>query len=345
MAFNGRFLLHIAHFAAQQGADFQALLALSGRSLGELSEESCTVSDSVYNAVIEQAIAQTGDPFFGLHLGESQNLSAAGLVLQISQSCETVKQALAYCCQFSNLGCSALPLALVEEKHYYKLTLSPNEWWQQQSPIAVRQTTDGFLAFSLREFHSLTRRRYRPIAIQVSWPAPADLSEYQRVFDCPLDFNQPEIAVWLRKEHVEEKVITSDHRLLRILVAHAEEKSAQLKAQQGFAAVVRQAIVNLLSPEFPSIEQVAGHLNTSLRTLQRRLQDENYTYKLLIDELRQEFALSYLKRSDLSISEIAYLLNYADNSAFTRSFKRWTGKTPNVYREEVMLLSSGQLRF
>ncbi|NRA12289.1 MAG: helix-turn-helix transcriptional regulator [Crocinitomicaceae bacterium] len=87
-----------------------------------------------------------------------------------------------------------------------------------------------------------------------------------------------------------------------------------------------------LKPELPTVDKVSSHLNISSRTLQRKLKEEGNTYKDLIDELKLDFAISYLNQPELNILEITYLLNYADASAFNRSFKRWTGKTPSEHR-------------
>lgn len=332
MAFNGRFVMNIAQFAANLGGNMRELISLSGKSEQELCEEACVLDNSIYNAVIERALKTTGDPFFGLHAGENLNLAAAGLVGQLTQTSKTVKQALELCCEFANLGCSALPMGLIEEKEHYKVTLSPNELWQSQSPQAVQHTAEGVIAFTIKEFHSLTRMQHNPLSIYLPWPKPDNASEYERVYGCLTHFNKNEIAILLKKEHVEDKVITADYALLRILIAHAEEKSSLLNHELGFASLVKQSVLKLVKPEFPTIEQVSAHLNISARTLQRRLKEDGMTYKMLVDDLRKEFAMRYLKNHDLTISEIAYLLSYADNSAFTRSFKRWAGITPKEYR-------------
>ena len=166
------------------------------------------------------------------------------------------------------------------------------------------------------------------------WSQVGNGAEYQRVYGCPVFFNKGEIALLLLKEDVEDKVFSADYALLRILVAHAEAKSTSMAQQKGFASIVKQSMVKLVKPEFPSIEMVAGHLNMSLRTMQRRLKEEGLTYKSLLDELRKEFAITYLSRADLSISDIAYLLSYSELSTFTRSFKRWTGMSPKAYRSK-----------
>jgi len=322
----------MAYFAAQQGADFKALLDVSGHREEDLGKEHYQVSDDAYNRMVEEAVAQTGDSCFGLHFGESQSLSAAGLIIQITQTSETVKQALEFCCQFANLGCSVLPMTLLEESEYYKVSLKPDPLWEQNSAVALRHTVDGVLAFTLREFHSLTHQKKRPLAIHLPFSIPERLAEYQRVYACPLIYGKTEIAILFRKEHIEAKVVTADYSLLKILVAHAQERSVQLQENRGFSVSVKQAVLNLMQPSFPPLNQVANHLNLSARTLQRRLKEEQLTYKLLVDDLRQDFALSYLKRAELSIGEVAYLLGYGDNSAFTRSFKRWMGCSPQEYR-------------
>ena len=63
------------------------------------------------------------------------------------------------------------------------------------------------------------------------------------------------------------------------------------------------------------------------------LNTEKVTYKAALDELRKQFALDYLKNKELSVKEIAYLLDYVEPSSFIRSFKRWMGKSPKVFRE------------
>ena len=332
MTFSARFVLSIIRFAGVQGANAKKLLELTGYSMEALCDEALRVDSEVYNQVLEQAIAATGDDCFGLHSGEYLNLSAAGLIGQITQTSATVKEALEYCCEFAQLGCRALPMALKEEEQYFRLLIKPDTIWLQQSELSVRHTIDGVLAFTIREFHTLTFQKYYPVAINYAFGQPKNTDEYERVFQCPFRFNQKETSILFDKNTINQPVVTSDYQLLRILVEHAEEKIAIIENEEGFAHLVKQSMINLIKPEFPTIDQVAGNLNISVRTLQRRLKEEGVTFKEILESLRRDFAISYLRKSELSINEIAYLLSYADASAFIRSFKRWTGKTPQVYR-------------
>jgi AraC-like DNA-binding protein len=222
---------------------------------------------------------------------------------------------------------------LIEEENYYKLSMNPDPIWRADSELAVKQTVDGTLVFTINEFHELTRKKHFPIRIHLPFKQPKSITEYERLLNCPIHFEQNEIAMFFKKEHIEEKVITSDYNLLRILVAHAQERISKINQTTGFSEQVKASVANLIKPEFPSIEQVARHLNVSVRTLQRRLSEEQHTFKEIIDGLRKDFAFSYLKKAELSINEIAYLLNYNDASSFIRSFKKWTDKTPNEFRK------------
>ena len=334
MPFNGRFVSSFIQFASARGARPNDLLVLSGHDFETLQAEATQISTAAYGHILEQAVAQTDDNYLGLHFGEFMNMAAAGIVAQITMTSETVKQGLEYACEFAQLACSALPMQLTEAAAAYRLSMVPDPVWLKQSPSSVRHTIDGTLVFTLNEYFELTRKRHYPIEVHLTIPRPADPSEYHRVLNCPVLFNQPETALYFRKEHIEQKILTSDYRLLRILVAHAEERIAAMNQQQGFYDTVRQSVAHLVKPEFPTIEQVAQHLNISVRTLQRKLSEEGHTFKQIIESLREDFALSYLKRPELSINEIAYLLNYGDASAFIRSFKRWKGMTPNQYRSQ-----------
>ncbi|MBL4623972.1 MAG: AraC family transcriptional regulator ligand-binding domain-containing protein [Flavobacteriales bacterium] len=332
MGFSGRFVMNMAQVAGSNGADMSELIQLSGAAPEQLCREDFFVEVEQYNAVVEAAVAQTKDAYFGLHAAENLNVSAAGLIAQITQTCETVKQALDYCCEFASLGCSALPMSLELVNGEYKLTLIPDPLWANKSAIALRHTAEGVLAFTVKEFQTLTRNAHYPILVHLPWEATKSTKEFTRVFGCATRFNQDEIAMFFKKEHVESKVVTSDFELLRVLVAHATQKVAQLANTSSFREVVKRSIVNLIKPEFPTINDVASHLNLSVRTLQRRLSEDGISFKSLLEQFKLEYAIDYLNNPVLTVSEIAYLLGYSNASTFIRAFKKQTGKTPKEHQ-------------
>jgi AraC-like DNA-binding protein len=73
---------------------------------------------------------------------------------------------------------------------------------------------------------------------------------------------------------------------------------------------------------------MARALNLSQRSLQRKLSERGTTFRQVVDDTRKQLAEQYLKDSMLSVSEIAYLLGFAEVSSFSRAFRRWTGQAP-----------------
>ena len=85
------------------------------------------------------------------------------------------------------------------------------------------------------------------------------------------------------------------------------------------------------------LDQLASEtLYINVRSLQRKLQAEGTTFKAVLNEVRLELADKYIRDQSLSLSEIAFLLGFAEISSFSRAFKRWTGASPSAYREDTV---------
>lgn len=85
------------------------------------------------------------------------------------------------------------------------------------------------------------------------------------------------------------------------------------------------------------IDQIARRLHVSERTLRRQLEAESTSFRSVLDEIRDLLAREYLVKTELTIAEIAHLLDYAETVSFRRAFVRWNGVTPNRYRQEEMI--------
>ena len=97
----------------------------------------------------------------------------------------------------------------------------------------------------------------------------------------------------------------------------------------------RRAIVPLIQSKDLSLSGVAEKLAMQPRTLNRRLAPEGASFQGEVERLRYEFSRQLLANTDLPISQIAYALGYSAISAFSRSFRRWSGTTPGEWREKL----------
>jgi len=74
-------------------------------------------------------------------------------------------------------------------------------------------------------------------------------------------------------------------------------------------------------------------------TLRRKLKEEGTSFQALLDNMRKELALGYMRDTQMNFGEIAYVLGFSTPGAFQRAFKRWTGETPGDYRRRIGLSS------
>ncbi len=79
-------------------------------------------------------------------------------------------------------------------------------------------------------------------------------------------------------------------------------------------------------------EEVARHLHLSTRSLHRHLRDEGASLQALKDEVRRARAVELLSRTERPVKQVANAVGVADEKAFSRAFKGWTGETPRAYR-------------
>lgn len=114
-----------------------------------------------------------------------------------------------------------------------------------------------------------------------------------------------------------------------------KRRLSELDIDDTYAARVRSALIELLPAGEGSIDDVSSKLGCSTRTLQRKLKEEDTTFQKQLNHTRELLARHYLKNSDISSDDIAYLLGYQDLNSFVRAFHIWTGMTISEYKKKT----------
>lgn len=127
-------------------------------------------------------------------------------------------------------------------------------------------------------------------------------------------------------------VLPSVRVILAVLEDHARRLVDELPPDDDLVGRVRAAIAEELTGGEPTTARIARRVAMSERTLQRRLHEHGRTVVELVDETRAAVAKAYLRDRAMSLAEIAFLLRFSDQSAFTRAFRRWTGQPPGAWR-------------
>jgi AraC-like DNA-binding protein len=108
----------------------------------------------------------------------------------------------------------------------------------------------------------------------------------------------------------------------------------ELQRRAGVVGSVRHLLLTRLMRGM-SLEDVAGELGMSVRTLRRRLTDRGTSYRQIVDDLRREMAIKYLRDTDMTVEDVAFTLGFNDAASFRRAFRRWTSATPQRFRQTV----------
>jgi AraC-like DNA-binding protein len=182
------------------------------------------------------------------------------------------------------------------------------------------------MMFTIHELDGLILRRIVPM--KVTYPYQTKLaSEYNRALRQVPVKDELEMSITLDGEYWNLPILTANYELQRMFLEKVSA-SPQLNVPRSFQASVLDYLMKNAYLGICSLEEVAANFNMTARSLQRRLRDESATYQQLADAVRKTLALHYLQSGKYQIKEISHILGYNELSAFSRAFKRWTGKTP-----------------
>lgn len=179
--------------------------------------------------------------------------------------------------------------------------------------------------------------------VRFAFPPPADAGEHQRTFGVMPRFGQRAAALVFTRGDWQRATVMTDPGLFQLLGAHAGRLAREQDSSGGLVDRARDNLTAARPGRAPTLASTAAALSVSRRTLQRRLAGAGTTFAALLAEVRRARAETCLRALDVSIAEVSWLLGFSEQSAFTRAFHRWTGRSPSRYREQAAA-RDGRLR-
>jgi AraC-like DNA-binding protein len=169
-------------------------------------------------------------------------------------------------------------------------------------------------------------------AVHVTHPAPPYRAEYERVMGAPVTFGAGWNAVQLDESWLTHRIAVQPRYAFGILSEHADALLARLEASKTVRGRIEALLLPILHTGEVGMESIAAKMGVSRQTLFRQLKAEDATFEAVLDDLRRQMALRYLSAQKVSVNETAYLVGFSEPAAFSRAFKRWTGKSPREVR-------------
>jgi len=315
--------------AVTKGASQTQLLHRSGIEESSLEDIENRIPLENYILLVETAKEVCQEPAIALHFGEMPVMSEMSIVYLICRSVRTVQEAFEQINRYSQLALDADGLGTSQG---YKITHDEQGAWIELTQDAYKkypQLTESGLARIISGATKFFQGKPFALAVHVTHDAGDYLEEYQRIFNTPITFNSHRNAILVDANFLSYEISPASDYVFGVLSKHADEMLIKLRKSKSIRGQVENSLLPILHTGGVDMSVVAERLNMSQQTLYRKLKAEGVNYEQIVDELKRDMALHYLKGEQVTIKETAYLLGFSEPSAFSRAFKRWTGSSPS----------------
>lgn len=322
----------LVKLAVAKGVDAKALAARGGVSLADLEDQDKRVAMPNYVALMRAAKEMTGDPALALHYGEAVDLSELSITGLIANASETMGDAFVQLNRFGRLAIEVDGVGAGADR--FKGTVKDGDYWvvdTRANPNDFPELTEVTFARMACQPRRFLQKPHM-LEVHVTHSAPAYAAEYERVMGCPVVFDSDWNAMKMDPLLSTYRVALQPRYVFGVLSEKAEALLKELEAGKSARAKVESLLMPILHTGDIGVDVIATKMCVSRQTLFRRLKVEGATFEKVLDELRHRLALHYLSGRKTSVNETAYLVGFSDPAAFSRAFKRWTGKSPSEMR-------------
>jgi AraC-like DNA-binding protein len=313
----------------QQGISRERALAGTGIQPTQFDDHArlSTHQDAM---LLTNAVRLTRDPGIGYHIGLHSTLTWHGMLGYGLMSCATLRQALELWAGFLDLRTTTFTMQLGERNGYAELRvhdLAP------RAPMRIC-AVDRLMTMTTRLCEQLTQQLLPQVEIWHKDSEPLHHVRYRKRIVITR-FNTGLCQIRFPVADLDIPLANANASTYRHIKMQCERERARLRRSDDL--VIR--IMDLLQHHegaYPSIEEAAGILCMSSRTLKRKLQRLGLNFRSLVDDARKDATLRDVLNPLLRFDEIALRMGYSDPANLTRAFRRWTGESPSQYRARLL---------
>ena len=198
---------------------------------------------------------------------------------------------------------------------------------------ATSHLAEAMVLGLIKAFQAVTDGTFKADRIVFNHPPNTDISEYERIFQCPVEFNANSFQLFFPASLLSYRSLYAEPELLNLHIQAADQHLAHLR-QQDLIVEVRSLLGALLESGDTTLVKVAARLSVTPRHLRHQLDLAGTSFQRLLNDYRHRLARRLLSQTDEAISEIVYLTGFSEPSTFYRAFRRWEGTTPIEYRRQ-----------
>lgn len=313
--------------AARQGVAREALLTQAGIALDDLQQERWPIDH--ITRLWRAAVRATQDAGFGLKAGSQVGPANFNVVGELLQTSASLREAIAAVQKYQRLISDGGRFQMVAGAQASWLIYHPRQGALAFSPHQVEAVLAAVLSFIGGAMGTVVR----PLQVQFSQPRVGLLAGYREVFACPVAFEQAFSGLLLDNALLDAPLLRADERRAREHQRAAAARMADLTQGGALAQELRAWMIATLASRVPTRAEAAQALGVSERTLARRMQAQGLSFTALLDGVRRDAALQAVTDSTRALADIGLALGFAEPAVFWRAFRRWTGCTPQAWRD------------
>lgn len=173
---------------------------------------------------------------------------------------------------------------------------------------------------------------WRPLRIELDISKPRPTVLFEDVFQCPVHFNAPAVAVVTDRRYLS---VGLRHVPSPIVTIEDVARDRQGGAPQDLLDVVLEQIRAQVLTGSVSIDSAAQSMDTSIRTLQRELNRVGADFRSLAKAMRYQRAIELLRHTNGSITRVSAEMGYSSPANFARAFRKADGRAPRDFRSKT----------
>lgn len=308
----------------------QRILELAGITESRIANDTGRITHEEERRLWKAMVKDTGREDIGLKCGLRFPIQSMAMIGYVMMNASSIKKALEHFCKYQLLVGDSMGMRVEEKLDYTTIYIDLWSPWHEE----LRFTTDVFSAATFSWIRKSTTNQPHPLRVGFHYRRPSNRHDYEKIYKpAPVEFGCDTSFLTYHSSDLQVPIISANNELFDYFHDQLKTLYNTYKGKNTITWKVKQLILEQLLGETPEIEKVASQLLMSIRSLQKSLKDEGTTYRKLLQEVKKDVACDHLNKGELSVSEIAYLLGYSEISAFSRSFKKWTGVTPTDFQK------------
>lgn len=285
------------------------------------------VASALFDEIIARTIALVGDPAAGLRSAEALHPTHLGALGHAWMASPSLREGIQTAQRYHRM---------LNERVAIRIGQTPDlmivEYVLDKAMPHQDERADSLLASLLTLCRLNAGAELMPAFVHMRRAAPADVEPWTRCFGVKVNFGRDRNCLALLNRDADRPLTGFNRSLLAIHEDILKRHLAELD-RSDIVNRARVAIMDHLPSGAVSEERVASDLNMTQRTLYNNLANRGVTFRTLLTDIRKELVRRYLLDSSYSVTEIAFLVGYADSSAFSRAFRAWFGTSPTEFRE------------